>query len=204
MIIVRLPKYLKMPAKVTACRYGPTNTYSIRTPIGEMELTCCPKGIHTLGLLDSISDDNFSPQPGIPVVFNSQLYQDNGYTYKPATDCVNWLNTYFNNVQKHTKQTFMPTICNHVGKEGTFTGQVWLTLRDKIEFGKTISYKNLGGLCGNYKACQAVGQAMRNNPVIILTPCHRVIQENGMLGNYSRGTKNRVKEWLLRHEGVIN
>ena len=28
--------------------------------------------------------------------FSCQLYQDNGYTYKPATDCLQWLHTYFN------------------------------------------------------------------------------------------------------------
>ena len=32
----------------------------------------------------------------LPVVFSCQLYQDNGYTYKPATDCLQWLHTYFN------------------------------------------------------------------------------------------------------------
>ena len=86
---------------------------------------------------------------------------------------------------------------------GPFTGQVWSTLREKVGFGQTISYKNLGGLCGNPKSCRAVGQAMRNNPVMLITPCHRVIPENGGLGNYAGGNKNRVKEWLLRHEGAI-
>ena len=98
---------------------------------------------------------------------------------------------------------FLWTGLERIFISGTFTGQVWSTLRDQVDFGKTISYKNLGGLCGNYKACRAVGQAMRSNPVILITPCHRVIQENGGLGNYDRGTKNRVKEWLLQHEGVI-
>ena len=27
----------------------------------------------------------------LPVVFSCQLYQDSGYTYKPATDCLEWL-----------------------------------------------------------------------------------------------------------------
>ena len=34
--------------------------------------------------------------PCLPVVFSSQPCQDNGYTYKPATDCLQWLHTYFN------------------------------------------------------------------------------------------------------------
>ena len=34
----------------------------------------------------------------LPVVFSCHLYQVNGYTYKPATDCLQWLHTYFNYV----------------------------------------------------------------------------------------------------------
>ena len=34
----------------------------------------------------------------LPVVFSCNLYQDNGYTYKPATDCLQWLHTYFSYV----------------------------------------------------------------------------------------------------------
>jgi methylated-DNA-[protein]-cysteine S-methyltransferase len=51
-------------------------------------------------------------------------------------------------------------------------------------------------------ASQAVGNAMAANPLQILVPCHRVIRSDGSLGQYARGKKNRVKNWLLEHEGL--
>ncbi|XP_052817553.1 methylated-DNA--protein-cysteine methyltransferase-like [Mya arenaria] len=183
------------------CQYGPTNTYIVATPLGDYEVVCCPKGLHDLGMVGSVNDANFTPKPGIKVCLKSQQYEDNGYTYKPATDCVNWLEAYFSTKDK--RELVTPAICHHIGKQGTFTYNVWFTLLEKVPFGHTISYGALAKLCGNSKACRAVGQAMRNNPVGLIIPCHRVIQEGGQLGNYHHGTRNRVKEWLLKHEGAL-
>lgn len=57
-------------------------------------------------------------------------------------------------------------------------------------------------MCGNARACRAVGMAMRNNQISLIMPCHRVIQSGGKVGNYSGGQKNKIKEWLLKHEGA--
>ena len=51
----------------------------------------------------------------------------------------------------------------------------------------------------NPKAVRAVGSAMRTNPIIIVIPCHRVLQAGGGLGNYSAGGPAN-KEWLLTFE----
>lgn len=48
----------------------------------------------------------------------SQLYNDNGYTYQPATHCLQWLQTYFSKADK--TQLITPKICNHIGKEGLY------------------------------------------------------------------------------------
>ena len=80
---------------------------------------------------------------------------------------------------------------------------MWLTLAEQVTFGKTVTYGQLAQLCGNRKAAQAVGQAMRNNPVSIVVPCHRVILSSGNAGNYSGGKKNDLKQLLLQHEGVM-
>ncbi|WAQ96182.1 hypothetical protein MAR_028872 [Mya arenaria] len=82
------------------CQYGPTNTYIVATPLGDYEVVCCPKGLHDLGMVGSVNDANFTPKPGIKVCLKSQQYEDNGYTYKPATDCVNWLEAYFSTKDK--------------------------------------------------------------------------------------------------------
>lgn len=53
----------EMPAKKSVkCPYGPTNTYTVKTPLGNMVLTCCPNGLHTLGMAEEVTDESFSPQ----------------------------------------------------------------------------------------------------------------------------------------------
>lgn len=71
-----------------------------------------------------------------------------------------------------------------------------------MTFGQVISYGSLASLCGSARACRAVGLAMRNNPISLIMPCHRVIQSGGKVGNYSGGQKNKIKVWLLEHEGA--
>ena len=49
---------------------------------------------------------------------------------------------------------------------------------------------------GTPKACRAVGMANHNNPILIIVPCHRVINENKKLGGYALGLdlKRRLLE----------
>ena len=83
----------------------------------------------------------------------------------------------------------------------SFTENVWKTLATEVPLGTTISYGNLAVKSGGKPtASRAVGQVMRNNPVGIIVPCHRVVLSSGSIGNYSGGQKNCVKEWLLHHE----
>ncbi|MGH0133930.1 UNVERIFIED_CONTAM: hypothetical protein FKN15_077966 [Acipenser sinensis] len=82
----------------------------------------------------------------------------------------------------------------------TFTSQVLQTLLRDVKFGETVSYKHLAEMAGNSKAVRAVGGAMRKNPVPLIVPCHRVISNNGNIGNYMGGKGNHLKQWLLTHE----
>lgn len=91
-------------------------------------------------------------------------------------------------------------ICYHFSPSGSFTTRVRLKLVELAPFGTTISYKALSTAAGNSKASQAVGQAMANNPISLVVPCHRVIRSDGALGNYAHGRRNSVKQWLLRFE----
>ncbi len=83
--------------------------------------------------------------------------------------------------------------------EGTeFHKKVWKNLYD-LEYGKTISYKELAIKSGSPNAARAVGTAMRKNPIVVAIPCHRVVPSNGKLGNYSAGGPSN-KDWLLTFE----
>lgn len=70
----------------------------------------------------------------------------------------------------------------------------------KIPYGKTASYKDIAAAVGNPRSSRAVGNALNKNPLMILIPCHRVINSNGRLGGFSKGL--RMKKFLLNLERV--
>jgi AraC family transcriptional regulator of adaptative response/methylated-DNA-[protein]-cysteine methyltransferase len=80
-----------------------------------------------------------------------------------------------------------------------FQRQVWEALR-AIPYGETRSYRQIATVIGQPNATRAVARACATNPVALLTPCHRVIRENGELGGYRWGIDR--KRALLEHEAV--
>jgi AraC family transcriptional regulator of adaptative response/methylated-DNA-[protein]-cysteine methyltransferase len=82
--------------------------------------------------------------------------------------------------------------------QGTaFQMRVWKELR-RIPRGQTVSYKELAARIGQPTAARAVARACATNPVAIITPCHRVVRENGALGGYRWGIER--KRALLENE----
>ena len=70
----------------------------------------------------------------------------------------------------------------------------------RIPAGRVKTYTQVAKEAGNERASRAAGNALHNNPVAIIVPCHRVLRRDGSLGGYGGGLP--VKEWLLRHEGA--
>lgn len=60
-----------------------------------------------------------------------------------------------------------------------------------------VSYAQVANAIGNPKAARAVGLAVGANPVALMIPCHRVIQQNGKLGGYYWGEtrKQAIHAW---------
>lgn len=82
-----------------------------------------------------------------------------------------------------------------------FQMQVWQALL-KIPCGAAVSYKNVADYIGRPKASRAVGSAVGANPVSLLIPCHRVIQQSGIIENYGWGTPR--KKLILAMESGKN
>jgi len=72
----------------------------------------------------------------------------------------------------------------------------------KIPYGKTITYGQQSTLMGNPKGSRAVAQANHRNPVAIVVPCHRVINQDGTPGGYAPGPDK--KQALLDIEQTNN
>ncbi len=70
-----------------------------------------------------------------------------------------------------------------------------------IGFGRTTTYGELAQAVGRPAAARAVGQAMARNPVVLITPCHRVLPAGGSAdapGKFTGGPE--IKGFLLRLE----
>lgn len=77
-----------------------------------------------------------------------------------------------------------------------FQISVWRALL-QIPPAKVVSYTQVASAVGNPKAARAVGLAVGANPVALMIPCHRVIQQNGKLGGYHWGEtrKQAIHAW---------
>ena len=90
---------------------------------------------------------------------------------------------------------------NTVVKGTNFQVKVWEALV-RIPPGCAASYEEIAAAVGSPKAVRAVGNAVANNPVAFLIPCHRVIRKTGVFGNYRWGTtrKRAILAWEAARE----
>lgn len=151
-----------------------TDGYLLKSPIGVLEIREENGRITRLGLKPA-GESNGEPENG------SGMHSDLMYeTYKQ-------LNEYFAGKRKSFDLPIAYT--------GTpFQQSVWGALRN-IPYGERRSYADIAVNIGNPKAVRAVGQANRRNHIIILVPCHRVINKDGSLGGFGCGAA--VKKYLL-------
>jgi methylated-DNA-[protein]-cysteine S-methyltransferase len=83
-----------------------------------------------------------------------------------------------------------------------FRLRVWDALQ-AIPAGHTTTYGELARRLGS--SARAVGQALGDNPLPIVIPCHRVVAADGSLGGFNHshtGYSLDIKRWLLAHEGA--
>lgn len=82
-----------------------------------------------------------------------------------------------------------------------FMQRCWHACR-RIPRGRTITYRDLAIAAGGPpRAARAAGQAMRRNPLPIITPCHRVVGTN-WTGGYG-GAVQRDTVGLQRKIGLL-
>lgn len=71
-----------------------------------------------------------------------------------------------------------------------------------IPRGQVMTYGQIARRIGRPRAARAIGQALGDNPIPIVVPCHRVLASDGSLGGYSGRGGIRTKLRLLRLEGA--
>lgn len=85
-------------------------------------------------------------------------------------------------------------------QQGTeFQQKVWKALLE-IPYGQTRSYGRIADEIGCPRGARAVGNAVHNNPFLIVVPCHRVIKGDGTIGGFGAGIM--VKRNLFAVEDI--
>ncbi|XP_040291540.1 methylated-DNA--protein-cysteine methyltransferase [Bufo bufo] len=170
----------------------------VKSPVGEIQISGCELGIHDIKLLA------FDVPDGAEDASTSfKVCEGPEEMIAPLKQCTDCLRAYFCEPSLTEKYT-VPAFHHPLFQKDSFQKSVLLALLKNVTMGKTITYKELAELSGNAKAARAVGGAMRNNPVPLIIPCHRVICSDGKIGNYSGGKGNNVKLWLLAHEKRVS
>jgi AraC family transcriptional regulator of adaptative response/methylated-DNA-[protein]-cysteine methyltransferase len=79
---------------------------------------------------------------------------------------------------------------------------VWRALVQVPE-GTLVTYGDIAKYIGRPSASRAVGSAVGANPISYLIPCHRVIRETGVIGQYrwGTGTKRALVGWETARAG---
>lgn len=143
--------------------------YSYNSPIGNLLIISDQKGIESLSISDVKAEERDS-------------FID---------ETVKWLDLYFKGIEPE----FKPMLSINVSE---FKRRVYEIMMD-IPFGKVKSYKEIAKEISPKMSAQAVGQACKKNPVILIIPCHRVIASDG-IGGFAYGSC--MKNKLLNHEGI--
>ena len=104
-----------------------------------------------------------------------------------------WLEDYFKGKRLSYGESF--------DLRGTgFQKRVWREIY-KVPYGKLTSYGLIARDMGKPSASRAVGNAVGQNPLSIVIPCHRVVWSNGGIGGFGGGLE--MKRFLLNVEKVL-
>ena len=100
-------------------------------------------------------------------------------------------------MQKVGAQIFRPSGANPVAanlrafvRATPFQLRVWRALL-RVPSGALVSYGDLAATVGRPSAARAVGTAVAGNSLAFLIPCHRVIRETGVVGEYRWGHERK-------------
>jgi len=111
----------------------------------------------------------------------------------PLTDALRKLKQYFDG-----QRVSFSSIPLDLSDATVFQKRVW-ELTSTVKYGSVRSYGWLARSLGDPESARAVGQALSRNPIPIIIPCHRIIEESGRRGGFSAGL--RWKGSLLELEG---
>lgn len=157
------------------------------TPFGKALIATTSRGICNLRFLDG-TDEQTAEQMLRNIWLNADVVCDRQIT-QPLCD------TIFDRATLSRKPIAL------LVKGTNFQVQVWRALL-RIPFAGIATYQTIAETIGNPTAARAVGNAVGNNPIAYLIPCHRVIRASGELGGYRWGLERKtvILSWEASRE----
>ena len=160
----------------------------IETPFGLGFIAIGPRGVCHLAFVET-RDRKAAAEPLIEAWPNAQL---------------RWSKT---SLQKIGAEIFQARRANAAAvnfnafvRATPFQLRVWRALL-RVPPGALVSYGELASSLGHPRAARAVGTAVAGNSLAYLIPCHRVIRETGVVGDYRWGRER--KRVMLGWEGRL-
>jgi AraC family transcriptional regulator, regulatory protein of adaptative response / methylated-DNA-[protein]-cysteine methyltransferase len=166
------------PGEFKAAGAGLQITYGIhQTSFGKCLIATTTRGICNLYFLKS-TDEREAEK-----VLHLEWQKADIIRDEQATDRIN--NRIFNPAAFNREKPLVLWV-----KGTNFQIQVWRALL-QVPFGGMTTYQNLAESIGCPTSARAVGNAVGNNPISYLIPCHRVIRNSGELGGYRWGIQRK-------------
>jgi len=159
--------------------------YAALGPVSE-EFYVCPQGVGRLLIAGDLPLELDLPDPAAAVPPSC-----------PSSRWTRLLERYF----AGERVSFDLDVDAYAGAHGltSFERAVYAALA-RVPYGTALSYRELADAAGQPNAYRAAGSVMARNELPVILPCHRVIRNDGRLGQY--GDDPAWKERLLALEGV--
>ncbi|XP_056148053.1 methylated-DNA--protein-cysteine methyltransferase isoform X2 [Lampris incognitus] len=139
-------------------------TISLLSPLGEIQVSGCENGVHTIQILMDVAPAERSSDGDEASSLCCVVNDSPAETSPELQRGVEWLQAYFG--EPHTVGSLPLPAFHHPALQGdAFTSRVLQILLKDVKFGETVSYKRLAEMAGNPRAVRAVGGAMRRNPL---------------------------------------
>ena len=156
---------------------NPFKGFSVDTPVGIFSMILDHQDVIRAGF---VTIEEYEIELKKPI----EKIKDHPY----STQVKNWLTG--------NSKTF-DTIPYKIG--GTeFQKKLWTWLKYNTQPGETYPYNKVAAAIGHPGASRAVGTACKQNPLVLIIPCPRIIKANGKLGKYRYGQE--VKQFILNNE----
>ena len=154
-----------------------TYIYNYASPLGNISLASDGKSLTGLWF----NGQNYFPHKLISESIESEL--------PIFTQTIKWLDTYFSG----KAPDFTPPISLNTTPFRKAVYDILLT----IPYGQIMTYGEIANIIANqqgaeHMSAQAVGSAVRHNPVSIIIPCHRVVGADGSLTGYAGGLDKKT------------